>query len=298
MSDRATARPPSDAPVRGVLMMCLAVVMFNTMNVIIKSLYDLYPITQMVWLRYSFHLLFVMALFAPRLPTLFRTYSLKVQAMRGVLVVSSAACMFTAVGLMPLATAVSIAFVSPLIVVALSMTVLGERVTWDRWIAVGCGFAGILVIIRPGFGGGWAVLLPVVSAALYALYQIVTRRIAMVENPYASTVYPALCGALALAVVQPFDWVWPEPTHWALFVACGVLGAAGHFFVIQAYARAYANVVAPFVYTEIVGATIWGYAVFGELPDVWTFVGAAIVAASGIWVVLSERRVLAAVKRG
>lgn len=297
MSDRSAVRPPNDAPLRGVLLMCLAVTMFTTMNTIVKTIYDLYPITEMVWLRYSFHTLFVMALFAPRLPVLFRTYSLKVQALRGGLVVTSAACMFTAVGLMPLATAVSITFVAPLIVVALSMTVLGERVTWDRWVAVICGFGGVLVIIRPGFGGGWAVLLPVAAAILYALYQIITRRIAMVENPYASTVYPALCGALALAVVQPFNWVWPEPAHWGLFLACGMLGAAGHFFVIQAYARADASVVAPFVYTEIVGATIWGYAVFHELPDIWTFVGAVIVAASGIWVVLSERRVQAAARR-
>ncbi|MBM3559201.1 MAG: DMT family transporter [Alphaproteobacteria bacterium] len=296
-SARTTAAPPSDAPVRGVLLMCLAVLMFNTMNVIIKSIYDLYPITQMVWLRYGFHFLFVVALFAPHLGRLFRTYSLKVQVLRGALVVSSAACMFTGIGLMPLATAVSITFISPLIVVALSMAVLGERVTWDRWIAVTCGFVGILVIIRPDFGGGWAVLLPICSAVLYAIYQIITRRIAMIENPYASTVYPALCGAIALSVVQPFEWVTPQPVHWLLFVVCGVLGAAGHFFVVQAYARAHANVVAPFIYTEILGAMVWGYVVFHELPDAWTFIGAAIVAASGIWVVLAERRLQAATRQ-
>lgn len=284
---------PHDAPVRGVLLMCLAVTLFATMNMFVKLLRADYPVSEIVWGRYTFHLVFALIIVGPRLPALLRTANLPIHLLRGVLILGATTTMFIAIGFLPLATAIAINFVSPLLVVALSTAMLGERVGAGRWAAVAIGFTGVLLIIKPGFGGGWAVLLPLGTALLYAYYQIITRRIAAREDPRTSLLYLALVGTALASVVAPFEWVWPTATGWLMLAAAGMLGGIGHFLVIQAFARAHANVVAPFAYMEIVGATVWGFALFGELPDAWTFTGVGMIVACGLWIVQSERRLLA-----
>lgn len=297
MEQRMPAAPPAEAdadrPLRGVALICLAVLCFVTMNTMIKELgrpgHDL-PVPFLVWGRYFFHLVLIMALFPRRVPRLLETRRVGIQVVRSVLVLMATACMFTAVQFMPLADVVSISFVAPLLATGLSVVILHERVGPRRWAAVAIGFVGALIIIRPGLGVvHWAAFLPLAMATFYALYQNLTRIARADADPLNALFYTALVGAVVTSLAVPFFWTWPTPVEWAMLVAAGFFGGAGHFAVIKAYERAQVSVVAPFAYTEIVWATLFGYAVFGDFPDLWTFVGAAVIAGAGLYVLHRER---------
>lgn len=287
------AATDADRPLRGIALICMAVLCFVTMNTFIKELgrpgHDL-PVVFLVWGRYFFHLILIMALFPRRVPTLMKTRRVGIQVVRSVLVLMATACMFTAVQFLPLADVVSISFVAPLIATGLSVLILSERVGPRRWAAVAVGFVGALIIIRPGLGVfHWASVLPLAMASFYALYQILTRIARADADPLNALFYTALVGAVLTSVVVPFAWVWPSPAEWAMLIAAGFFGGVGHFAVIKAYERAEVSVVAPFAYTEIVWATLLGLFVFGDFPDIWTFVGAAIIAGAGLYVLHRER---------
>jgi len=286
------AARPTDAPLRGVLMMCFAVLCFAVMNTFTKELRasDL-PVTSIIWGRYFFHFALILVMFPRRIPTLLQTEDTMLQIARSVLVLLATACMFIALGFMPLADAVAITFAGPLLIVALSALILRERVGPRRWAAVAAGFIGMLVIIRPGAGAfQLAALLPVAVAFFYALYQIITRLISHRSDPLNMLFYTALVGAVAMSLIVAFDWQTPTATQWLMLVAAGFLGGLGHYAIIKAYQRAEAALVAPFAYTEIVWATSLGFAVFGDFPDLFTFIGTAIIVASGVYVVHRERQ--------
>lgn len=281
---------PSDAPIRGVLMMCVAVIFFVIMNTFVKELRaQELPVIEIVWGRYFFHFLLVLLLFPKRIPTLLSGSDKRWQIARSVLVLLATACMFTAVGLMPLADVVAITFVAPLLITALSVPFLGERVGIRRWIAVFVGLAGMLVIVRPGSGlFQIAALLPILVAVFAAAYQIVTRLISHRTDPINSVFYTALVGAIVMSVIIPFFWQTPSLTQWLMLLGAGLAGGLGHWALILAYQRAEAPLVAPFAYTELIWATIFGLTFFGDFPDLWTFVGAGIIAASGIYILHRE----------
>jgi len=167
---------PTDAPIRGVLMMCFAVACFAAMNTFVKELRIAeLPLAEIIWGRYFFHTIIVLCLFPKRIPTLLSGSDKGLQIARSILVLLATACMFTAVGFMPLADAVAITFIAPLLITALSVPFLGERVGVRRWIAVFVGFLGMLVIIRPGSGiFQLAAFLPIAVTVYYAVYQIIT----------------------------------------------------------------------------------------------------------------------------
>lgn len=284
---------PADAPLRGALLMCFAVLCFSVMNTFTKELRasDL-PVTSIIWGRYFFHFALILLFFPRRIPTLLDSRDKGWQILRSILVLAATSCMFFALGFLPLADAVSITFVGPLLIVALSALLLGEKVGPRRWGAVICGFVGMLVIIRPGAGTfQLAALLPVAVACFYAFYQIITRLISHRSDPLNMLFYTALVGALVMSAIVPFDWQPPTPRQWFMLVAAGFLGGVGHYAIITGYQRSEATVVAPFAYTEIVWATVLGLVVFGDFPDVYTFVGAAIIVASGVYVLHRERKV-------
>jgi len=291
-----TASRPVDAPLRGIVMMCFAVLCFTTMNVFTKELRGSeLPVTEIIWGRYFFHFALILIFFPRRIPTLLDSQDKGWQLARSILVLLATACMFIALGFLPLADAVAITFVGPLLIVALSAVFLGEQVGPRRWMAVGCGFIGMLVIIRPGAGAFQvAALLPVAVACFYALYQIITRLISHRSDPLNMLFYTALVGAVVMTLIVPFDWQTPTPMQWLMLVAAGFLGGVGHYAIIKSYARAEATLVAPFAYTEIVWATALGLVVFGDFPDLYTFVGTAIIVASGVYVLHRERRRLRA----
>ena len=290
----SAAVPPAErhAPGQGIALICFAVFCFVIMNAMVRYLGKVegYPVPEIIWGRYLFHLILIMLLFPRRISTLLVSERKAMQVLRSTLVLLATVCMFFAVREMPLADAVSIAFVAPLIAVGLSVLILGERVGWRRWAAVAVGFAGMLIIIRPGTGTlQWAALLPVSMAFLYALYQVVTRMIRAAADPLNALFYTALVGAIVCTAVVPFFWKTPDWQGWLLLIGTGVFGGVGHYAVIRAYERAEVSLVAPFAYTELLWATLAGWMIFGDLPDIWVYVGAAIIASASIYVLHRER---------
>lgn len=273
--------------------MCAGVSAFPFMNAAVKLLAIHYPAAQITWARFTGHLIVMLAIFLPRYRwSLLRTRRPAVQIARSVLMLASNLVFVMAIGRVPLATASAIGFTSPLIVTALSVPLLRETVGWRRWAAVAVGFAGALLVIRPGRGlGDPAVLLLLVSSLAYALYQIATRWVSRYDNAATGIIFAALFGSLAMSLVMPFVFVMPRSIVDALlFCSLGLLGGFGHYLVICAFQLGRAAVIAPFGYVELIGSTVLGYLIFDHFPDVWTGVGAAVIIASGIYIALRERR--------
>src|SRR5436190_14019188 len=290
--DTRAGAAPGDAPagrsqhdaLRGILLMCAGVAMFPFMNAVVKLLGAHYPVAQIVWARFTGHLLVMLIVFLPRYGRrLLATRRPGVQIGRSLLMLVSNLVFVVAIARVPLATASAIGFTSPLIVTALSVPLLHESVGIRRWSAVIVGFAGTLLVIRPGSGmTDPAVLLLLLSSAAYAVYQIATRWVGFYDDAAIGIVFSALLGSLVMTAVLPFVFVWPtSPLDLLLFCSLGLLGGAGHYLVIRAFQYGPAAVIAPLGYVELIGTTILGYAIFGNFPDLWTWIGAAIIIASG-----------------
>ena len=278
------------APGRGILWMLLTMALFVSLDSVAKYLSESLPVLQLVWARNFFHTLIIGVLIVPRLPAVLRTRRPGLQVLRSMLLLSATGFFFTAISLMPLATASAIMFVAPILVTALSMPLLGERVGPHRWGSVLVGFLGALIIIRPGTEAmDPAALLALGGAASYALYQITTRRLSGVDGPMTTLVYSASVGALVTSLAVPAVWVAPTPEQWLGMAMLGVLGILGHFTLIKAYENAAAATVAPFGYSNLIWATLAGFVIFGDLPDLWTVAGAMVIAASGLYIVHRER---------
>jgi drug/metabolite transporter (DMT)-like permease len=190
--------------------------------------------------------------------------------------------------LLPLTDVTAILFMTPLLVTALSIPILGERVTIAGWVAVVAGFVGVLVIVRPGAGVlAWAALLPLGTATLAALLQIATRLL-KTANPLTTLFYTGLVGTVAMTLMLPFVWRSPSLEGWTLLVILGILHGAGHLCWILAFARAPASTLAPFGYTQLIAAGIFGFIVFGEMPDATTLLGAGIIVAAGLFVLRAQ----------
>lgn len=293
MTQPSAAPPPAgDRPMTGIALMLCAVATFAVQDTFAKYLTGAYPAVQVAWARYAISLAFILA----ALPWLGARSALVsrrpgLQLMRGVMLYTSTLLFVVAVTYIPLATATAIGFISPLLLTALSIPFLGETVGPRRWIAIGVGFVGMLIIIRPGQGDWhWALLLPVAMATFNALYQLVTRRMRGVDPPITALLYPTFVGAAVGLLPVPFVWVTPGAVDVAMMVGMGFCGAISHFFLIRAFALAPATTLAPFAYTQLLWVAILGYAVFGDLPAAATLIGAAVVAASGLYVFQRERR--------
>jgi drug/metabolite transporter (DMT)-like permease len=167
----------------------------------------------------------------------------------------------------------------------LAVLFLKEKVELGRWVAVFCGFIGVLTIMRPGSHiFTWAVLLPVGNSLCFASYQVLTRRLSGLENNYTSIFYSGLVGTLLLTASLPYVWVPPQNSlHVAIFILLGVLGGLGHLILIKAYDHAPASRLAPFSYSQLIWVTIIGFLVFGDFPDFWSLLGIAILVVSGIY---------------
>jgi drug/metabolite transporter (DMT)-like permease len=182
-------------------------------------------------------------------------------------------------------------FLTPILVTVLSVPLLGERVGPWRWAGVGAGLAGAIVIIRPGLGVmHLAALLPVCAAFGHAFYQISTRVLSRTDQPLTTLFYTPLAGFVATSAVLPFLWVQPDLEGWLLMMLIGLLGGLGHFALIKSLTAAPVAIVAPFTYTNLIWATDYGYVLFGDLPDGWTVLGAAVIVLSGLFIFYRETR--------
>jgi len=285
--------PPADRVLRAILSTVVAMACFACLNAMSKTLSTSgYPVIQVIWARYIFAFVFMLAIFLPRSGRqLFAIRRLWTQVLRGMLLFFSSYLFFHGVVYLPLATAASISLSSPIIVTALSSKLLGEQVGPRRWAAVAVGFVGALIVVRPGHANfDWHALLIVASTVCSSFYQLFSRRYGQTERPDASATVATIVGTLAASPFVPFEWVTPHTAwHAALFVGMGIMAGTGHYFLTIAYSQAPASVVTPFNYTQLIGSTILGYAVFGDFPDFWTWVGAAVIIASGLYIGYRER---------
>lgn len=276
----------------GILFLVLAGFLFTILDASNKHLTGAYAVAQVVWARYAFQWLVVPAIVGRvSLAAAIRTRNLPLQILRSLLLLLATVCFVIALHFVPMADASAVGKVGPLMLTALSIPLLGERVGPRRWAAVVVGFIGALIIIRPGMGSAhWALFLPLLTAFFFALYSIATRKLSRVDPPQTTFLYTGVVGTLVASAAVPFFWRAPDLFGWTLMIGSGVFAGLGHLSLIQAYKRAPASALAPFAYVQLVWATLVGYAVFGDFPDAPTILGALIIIASGVYVVYREGR--------
>ena len=279
-------------PLKGIILMVVAVGVFSLMDTCAKYLSQFYPVPGIAWARYAINFAIISAYLAYKGRfTIWRTQRPVIQLTRGLLLVSATLLYFTSLSVMPIAEAAGIGFVLPLFVAALAMPILKERLDMPRLFAILVGLAGALIIVRPGSGVfTWYALLPVAMALCNALYQVLTRMVAGVDRAWTSLFWGALVGSVIMSAIAPIFWVSPHSAfHWALLVAIGLLATVGHMCLIRAFDYAGATVLAPFVYTALIWVMLLGWLVFDDFPDGWSLLGMAIIVASGMYTVNRQR---------
>ena len=276
----------------GIALMCGALFLFAGNDATAKFLNDFMPSVQVVWARYMSAFLLAVVLLNPvKNPRVMRTSRPWLQLGRSTLLVISTTLNFIALRYLQLDQTMTIMFATPFLVALLGGPMLGEWVGWRRWIAIIVGFAGVLLVARPGAGGIHpAALLILVSALCYALYVISTRVLSRHDSDETTNFYSNMVGAVAVSVALPFVWTpQSDPKVIALMCAMGLFSGFGHYLLIRAHRLAPAAVLAPFIYTEIVWMIALGFLVFGDKPNHWTLGGVAVVIASGMYLLYRER---------
>jgi drug/metabolite transporter (DMT)-like permease len=275
---------------RGIFFMLLAAFLFSCMDALVKLATVRHPTGQIVFFRNVVALLplYFFVRQAGGLAIL-RTQRLGQHILRSLAGIASMVLGFLAFAYMPLADAVAIGLSGPIFLTALSVPLLGEHVGWRRWGAVFVGFIGILVITRPGSGVfGLAALLPLGGALFYAFAMVQIRKLSSSE-PAANIVFYFTISAIVLSAVSlPWQWVAPTPLSLVYLVGIGLVGGFAQMAMTHAFRLAPVAVVAPFDYTALVFATGFGYAIWGQIPDRFVWAGAAIVIASGLYILHRE----------
>ena len=250
------------------------------------------PIFQIIWARHCFTIILVL----PILVFFFKknfVWSEKptLQILRGLLLIGVNICFYYAVSKIPLAKALTLTFISPLVVTIFSSILLLEKVGIKRWSAVVVGFIGALIVIRPGYIpldiGSLSALC---AGIMYAFYLIVTRKLSVSDNSLLTLLITGIIGTLAMSLTIPFVWVTPTLDQWYLLSLIGIITVLGHFLIILSFKSAEASKLAPISYFEVVTNTIFGYFLFNHFPDNWTLVGLAVIISSGLFVFYRERK--------
>jgi drug/metabolite transporter (DMT)-like permease len=281
----------SHRPLLGIALMLVSGTIMPVMNGFGKMLATSYPPEQVIWARLLTHLLWVLAFFLPRSGmSLFRTARPSVQLALSLCMLVSTTLFFFAVPHVGLAKASVINFVAPFMVMLLAVPMLGERLALRRFLAVAGGFAGVVVVIRPGFDAlDWACSAILASSFFFALFQCYSRLAAAVDRPETSILYSVLAGAIVMSAVVPFGFVMPRtPMDGAIMASLGLVGATGHYFMARAFSYADASIISPFLYWQLLGAVAVGFWLFGDLPDAWTWIGAAMIVTAGLFLAWSE----------
>ncbi len=284
----------ADHPLRRALPpLLLAGLFFSTLDTTAKYLVQDHTLFVVVWARYTGQMLITTPLAWMRNGAGFwRTRHLGAQLLRSLCLVSATMCFFGALRFLPLAEGTAISFLAPMCAILLARPLLGERPTRARWLSALGGFAGIVILVRPGsavFHPATGLL--VLAAISNALYQLLTRRVPN-DAPYTTLFYSALVGMVGLSLLLPFI---ETPAHVTLrdglfLLLLGLLAGTGHGFLTTAFLRGPASLLAPFTYVQILWSTTYGYLVFGHLPDGFSALGMAVIVASGLALVMHERR--------
>lgn len=276
---------------KGAGLMLASMFIFAAVDTQAKILSQSLPPLQIVWSRQIGLFIGVVILLMIRGPVLFTTAHPRLQVIRGILAGLSATFFIIGVSLVPLADAIAVTFIAPLIVTILSAFLLHEFVGIHRWLAIMVGFIGTLIIIRPGFESfNPALLFPIFAAVMFAIRQIISRYLGRSEKTETTVAYTAITATLLLTITLPFVWVTPQTqTEFILLSSMAVMGALGEILVIKAFEIGLAVIVSPIQYTIIIWGSFYGYYVFNQLPDHWTWAGTGIIILSGLYTLYRER---------
>ena len=277
----------------GIALVTLTTLMFASLDTSAKWLVLSLPVLQVVWMRFFSQVLFTAAVFAPTMGWgMFSVVNLKLQCLRGLILALMTALNFLALQYLQLAETGAIEFSVPILIAVLSSWWLKEKLDVASWIAIWVGFAGVLVIIRPGSHAFHpAIFLSVMNAFLYAGFNMLTRRLAASENPVSTQLFSAAVSAVVLAPFAWSQWQTPEGVlTWVIIGLIGVFAGLGHLSVASAHRYASAAFLGPFLYQQILYMTLGGWLVFGQTPDHAVALGAVIVVASGMFLLWREMR--------
>lgn len=280
----------------GIAFMLAAMFLLVCMDAVSRHLTQTYAVSQILLIRFAIFSLFAIILVRPwHVRSGLRSGRPWLQIVRAAVLTLEIATFIYAVRFLPLGDVHAIGASTPLMVAVLAAVFLGETVGWRRWSAIGIGFVAVIVILRPGLRDlEWFHFLPLIGAALWAVYQILVRLVSRTDGAETTLLYTAFVGLGISATFGMIDWQAPDPEGWAFLVLAGILGATAHYFLIKALSLAEASLLQPFTYSVVVWAVIVGYIVFGEFPDEYTLGGAAVVVLVGLYMLERERRVRAA----
>lgn len=279
-------------PLKGLLLVILATFLFSSHDALSKYLSGFYPIVMVVWARYMVHTLLMAGIFLPQSGLrVLRTKRPLLQLARSLCLLGTSLFFTTGLLFIPLAEATAVNFLAPVLVTALSVPLLKEKVSRGQWLAVICGFIGVLIIVHPG-GELFtpAILLPFCSALFFCFYQLLTRKLAQHDSPTTSNFFAGLCNTLIMSALVPFFWQVPSLGHGLLMLALGTCGMTAHLFLTQAFRLAAPALLAPFGYCQIVFAGLLGWLLFSHTPDLSALVGIMVICLSGLAAAWQQRR--------
>ena len=287
-------------PRQAIAFMILGMLILPGMDGIAKWLEHSISAGQMVWCRFAVQTLLIAPFVLGSLTPL-KLRDVLIHATRGTLMVIGTIVFVTALKYLPIADAIAIFFVDPLILTLLAPVFLSEKVGWRQFTAVIVGMIGAFIVIRPNFQEvGWPAVLPLIAAITFAFYLILTRHQAAQQSPVSMQFYSGIAGVVVATILLLLNSVFefsviavitPTGVQWILLLTLGVISTVGHLLVVYAFQRGPAGLLAPFQYVEIIGATIIGHVVFGEFPDTLTWVGVAIIVVSGLYVLQREKTI-------
>jgi drug/metabolite transporter (DMT)-like permease len=286
----------SERILAGIGLALLAVGCFATLDTATKFAVTVMPVLMGIWFRYAFQALVTTVVLLPKHGSaLLRTRHPRYHVLRGALLFTSSVLAFLSLRYMPMAEFTSMVMVTPLVITLMAATALKERVSPLRWALVAGGFAGTVVILRPGGQAfGWAMLLPVGLISSNAWFQVLTSKLAQTENPLTMHFYSGWVGTLIASCALPFVWqALPSWEWWGVLCLMGLMATVGHFMLILAYQRAPASTLTPYLYAQIAFAMLGGWLVFDQVPDGISLAGIAMIAvcgAAGAWLTVRERR--------
>ena len=283
--------PTSADNIKGALFMLAGMFVFSAVDAQAKYLTQSMPPMQIVWGRQIGLFVGVLFLLGFKGTSVLHSQFPALQIVRGAAAALSATLFIIGLYYVPLADAVTVTFISPIVVTILSFVILREPVGVHRWTATIIGFLGTLVVLRPGFERFYpGLLLPLTAACFFAGRQVLSRYIGQTDKTQTTVAYTAITSFLLLSLVVPFIWVpIQSQTQMLVFVLMSLMAALGEILVIKALEIGLAVVVSPLHYTIIIWASFYGYILFGQLPDMWTLIGAAIIMASGLYILHRER---------
>jgi drug/metabolite transporter (DMT)-like permease len=286
----------STAALAGIALTVAAMACFATLDTTTKYVSTSVPLLMALWFRYVFQAVVTTAVVLPvRGLRVLRTAHPKFQVLRGALLLTSSLLAFFSLKFMPVGEFTAIVMITPIVITLLATKALGESVSLARWALVIGGFAGTLVIIRPGHDAfEWSTLLPLGLVISNSWFQILTSKLVRTEDPVTMHLYTGWVGTLLACL--PLPWVWtmlPSASLWGALVLMGATATVGHFLLILAYQRAPAATLTPYLYAQIGFAMLGGWLVFAHVPDGWSLAGMLMIAlcgALGTWLAVRESK--------